>query len=316
MLVSALAVVAELQKLGLELPPQINCFVQSMARLSNTLSEMNTIINQTSELLDAADGYIRQGPAPQRDELDLLGMALDFRNTPEGKAPVADDQSVVGLAKDGKNIPISAFCHRLTDSVGFGGFSLEDGETFQDGGDYHTRVMNRVLNAAEPVAEARKLADMFKMHADAEHNENSQVYVELVDEAIAKLDTDLAAADTQEKKNAAVKAFATTYGKSLQKVMEGIQTIEGGLVYMRTFESVEAPSSFANAVMTTIMDNFDALSDTFEDSRTRLIADVFSITSNELKTGWFAGEATRVQAVKDDALKMAGDNSYQIDIGV
>ena len=68
--------------------------------------------------------------------------------------------------------------------------------------------------------------------------------------------------------------------------------------------------------MTTIMDNFDALSATFEDSRTRLMADVFSITSNELKTGWFAGEATRVQAVKDDALKMAGDNSYQIDIGV
>ena len=310
------AAVAELQKLGLELPPQINCFVQSMARLSNTLSEMNTIINQTSELLDAADGYIRQGPAPQRDELDLLGMALDFRNTPEGKAPVADDQSVVGLAKDGKNIPISAFCHRLTDSVGFGGFSLEDGETFQDGGDYHTRVMNRVLNAAEPVAEARKLADMFKTHADAEHNESSQVYIDLVDEAIVKLEKDLDAADTQEKKTAAVKAFATTYGKSLQKVMEGIQTIEGELVYMRTFESVEAPSSFANAVMTTIMDNFDALSDTFEDSRTRLMADVFSITSNELKTGWFAGEATRVQAVKDDALKMAGDNSYQIDIGV
>ena len=71
-------------------------------------------------------------------------MALDFRNTPEGKVPVEDDQAVVGLAKDGKNIPISAFCHRLTDSVGFGGFSLEDGETFQDGGDYHTRVMNRV----------------------------------------------------------------------------------------------------------------------------------------------------------------------------
>ena len=43
---------------------------------------------------------------------------------------------------------------------------------------------------------------------------------------------------------------------------------------------------------------------------------MFSITSNELKTGWFAGEATRVKAVKDDALKMAGDNSYQIDIGV
>ena len=310
------AAVAELQKLGLELPPQINCFVQSMARLSNTLSEMNTIINQTSELLDAADGYIRQGPAPQRDELDLLGMALDFRNTPEGKMPVADDQSVVGLAKDGKDIPISAFCHRLTDDVGFGGFSLEDGTTFKPGGEYHGRVMDRILNAEDSVAEARKLADMFKTHADAEHNESSQIYVDLVDEAIAKLQTDLAAADTPEKKSAAAKAFASTYGTSLQKVMESIQQMEGGLVYMRTFESVEAPSSFANAVMTTIMDNFDALSDTFAESQGRLIKDVFMITSGELGVKFWAGEATRVQAVKDDALKMAGDNSYQIDIGV
>ena len=310
------AAVAELQKLGLELPPQINCFVQSMARLSNTLSEMNTIINQTSELLDAADGYIRQGPAPQRDELDLLGMALDFRNTPEGKAPVADDQSVVGLAKDGKNIPISAFCHRLTDDTGFGGFSLEDGTTFKPGGEYHGRVMDRILNAQDSVAEARKLADMFKTHADAEHNESSQIYVDLVDEAIAKLQTDLAAADTPEKKSAAAKAFASTYGTSLQKVMESIQQIEGSLVYMRTFESVEAPSSFANAVMTTIMDNFDALSDTFAESQGRLIKDVFMITSGELGVKFWAGEETRVQAVKDDALKMAGDNSYQIDIGV
>ena len=30
----------------------------------------------------------------------------------------------------------------------------------------------------------------------------------------------------------------------------------------------------------------------------------------------FASEATRVKAVKNDALKMAGDDSYQIDIGV
>jgi len=243
-------------------------------------------------------------------------MALDFRNTPEGKAPVADDQSVVGLAKDGKDIPISAFCHRLTDSVGFGGFSLEDGETFQEGGDYHSRVTNRVLNAAKPVEEARKLADMFKTHADAEHNESFRVYIELVDEAIAKLDTGLAAADTQEKKTAAVKAFASAYGKSLQKVLEGIQTIEGGLVYMRTFESVEAPSSFANAVMTTLMDNFDALSDTFADSQGQLIIDVVSITSGELGLKFWAGQEARVQAVKDDAFKMAGDNSYQIDIGV
>jgi hypothetical protein len=36
----------------------------------------------------------------------------------------------------------------------------------------------------------------------------------------------------------------------------------------------------------------------------------------ELGLGLFAGEQTIVKAVKDDALKMAGDDSYQIDIGV
>ena len=47
------AAIVELQKLGLELPPQINCFVQSMARLANTVSEMNSILNQTRTLLDS-----------------------------------------------------------------------------------------------------------------------------------------------------------------------------------------------------------------------------------------------------------------------
>ena len=48
------AAVVELQKLGLELPPQINCFILSLVRLSNTVAEINTIM--TTELA-AANGY-------------------------------------------------------------------------------------------------------------------------------------------------------------------------------------------------------------------------------------------------------------------
>ena len=310
------AAVAELQKLGLELPPQINCFVQSMARLSNTLAEMNTILNQTSELLDAADGYIRQGPAPVRDELDILGMALDFRTSPEGKVLVDDDESVVGLQKAGKDVQITAFCHHLT-VEGFGEFSLEDdGMTFKAGGKYHSKVMERISNAADPVAEAQKLLEMLEGHADAEHNEAIKTYLEVLKESFTKFKTDFTAAATPEEKSAAVQAFATQYGLLISRIFESIQQVEGDLVHMRTFESAEAPRSFANAIMTTLLDNFDALETTFADSSVALKADVYKITSGELNVGWLAGAGARVQAIKDDAVKMAGDDSYQIEIGV
>ena len=310
------AAVVELQKLGLELPPQINCFVQSMARLSNTLSEMNTIINQTSTLLDAADGYIKDGPAPQRDELDILGMALDFRTSPEGKVLVEDDEGIVGLEKGGKDVQISAFCHHLS-AEGFGGFSFEDDfATFSPGGEYHGKVVDRLLNSADPVEEARKLIAMLESHADAEHNESMQTYIDVVNEAAAKLQTDLAAADTPQKKTAAVKDFATTYGRAITPMFSTFQEVEGRLVYMRTFESVEAPTSFAKAIVTTLMENFDTLNTTFAESSVRIKSDVYFITSNELNAGWFAGEAERVQVIQNDAEKMAGDGSYQIDIGV
>ena len=41
--------------------------------------EMNTILNQANELMEAADDYVSAPPDPPRDELDILGMAMDFR---------------------------------------------------------------------------------------------------------------------------------------------------------------------------------------------------------------------------------------------
>ena len=152
------AVVSELQKLGLELPPQINCFVQSMARLANTISEMNTIINQTRALIDTVDGYVRPGPAPQRDELDLLGIALDFRTSAEGQVRVDDDNETLSYHHpDGTPFQISAFLHHLG-TEGFGGFSFEDAP-FQTNGAYYNKVLARLTNAQDPAEEARKLTD-------------------------------------------------------------------------------------------------------------------------------------------------------------
>jgi len=308
------AAVTELQKLGIELPPAINCFVQSMARLSNTMVEMNTILNQASELLEAANGYVSAPPDPPRDELDILGMAMDFRASPEGKVLVDDDETVVGLQKGGKDVPISAFCHHLS-AEGFGEYSIEEG-ALNPGGSYYTRFVNRVQNAADPAVEARNLRDMLRANVDTERDKLLGTWLIEVDTALATFETEIAAADTDEKKTAAVKKYASQYCSMVKQIFQTIQNSEGQLVHMRTFESVEKPSSFANAIMTTLMNKFDLLSNTFADSKTRLMADVYTITSSELKAGWFADEDTRVKAIKDDALKMAGDDSYQVDIGV
>ena len=338
------AAVSELQKLGLELPPQINCFVQSMARLSNSLSEMNTIVNQTSLLLEAADDYVNPNPPPQqRDELDILGMAFDYRTTAEGRTKVADDNNAAGVTVDGKPVDISSFFHRMTDDVGFGGISFS-GEDLMTGGAYYKKVLDRLTKADDTLAEVRKLNSMLRANLDVEHNDGfaqrmdileGELYKKLEDELKAAEEASKAKADKKDgeqqktdpekadgepvktpTKEDAIKHFAMQYTSAVKYFASAVQNNEELFVTMRTYETVEKPSSFANAVMTTMMDNFDALSDTFADSQGRLIADVFSITSGELNTGIFAGTEKRVQAIKDDALKMAGDNSYQVDIGV
>ena len=133
---------------------------------------------------------------------------------------------------------------------------------------------------------------------------------------LEKLRTGLAAAQTPDAKAKALKDYAASYTRAVKAVMDGIVENEQQLVSMRTFETTQKPASFANAVMSTLMDNFDALSTTFANSKAKLMIDVKAISMKELGLGLFAGEQTIVKAVKDDALKMAGDDSYQIDIGV
>jgi hypothetical protein len=314
------AAVSELQKLGIELPPAINCFVQSMARLSNTLSEMNTIINQTSVLLETADDYVRQGPAPERDELDILGMAFDFRSSAEGKVPVEDDESVVGLTKNNVPVPISAYTHALT-VEGFGGHSIEGG-ALGPGGSYHNLVKNRIATAQNPVEGAKGVIGILKAHLTAGHiaASNGSFIETLEKDAIQTLSTDLAAADTPEKRAAAISAFAMQYCSMIKLIFSSMQESEGTLVTMRTFESVEGPSSFANAALTTLMDQLDAMmGTTFASVKGDLIKDILAIGDKDLKLSYWSMMTDQegvIRKIKEDSFKMAGDNSYQVDIGV
>ena len=308
------AVVSELQKLGLELPSQINCFVQSMARLANTISEMNTIINQTRALIDTVDGYVRPGPAPQRDELDLIGIALDFRTSAEGQVLVDDDNTQLNWGKaDGTPFQISTYLHHLG-AEGFGGFSFEDKPFQTPNGAYYKKVLERVTNAQNPAEEARKLTDMFAASADIEHNKLNEPYLLTLNEAVEKINN----AKTEDEKTAAVKSFAVEYATSISPVLQVMENTENSLAELRSLEDAGKiqPKSFASALMGILMDNFDALSGTFADSTGRLLVDVKSISMHELGLGLFSGQQATIDAIKKDARDMPGENSYQVDIGV
>ena len=308
------AAIVELQKLGLELPPQINCFVQSMARLANTVSEMNSILNQTRTLLDSADGYQLAGPAPERDPLDLMGMASDFRASQEGQVRVDDDLSQLDVSHaDGTPFQVSTFTHHLG-SEGFGGFTYDDGATFQSGGKYFNAVLDRVTNAANPAQAARELTDMVAQNSDVEHNPGIMDYLNPVLEDIPLIEK----AGTEQEKADAIKLFTTHFCRVNKTLLDLMATNEGHVAELRALEETGniQPKTFASALMGILMDNFDVLETTFAKDVGQLKKDVYFITSGELKAGWFAGEQTRVNVIKEDARKMPGENSYQVDIGV
>ena len=261
---------------------------------------------------------------------------------------MAGDNTAAGVTVNGKPVDISSYFHRLTDDVGFGGISFSNNANMMDGGAYYNKVLDRLMKADDPLAEARNLNDMFKANLDIEHNAVFAQRVELLEgKFYAKLEDDLNAAakaakaktdkkDDQQQKtdleNAngkpvkpmtredAIRNFALQYTSAVKNIIDEIQNNEEQFVTMRTYETVEKPSSFANAVMTTLMDQLDAMMDTtFASVKGDLIKDILSIGGKELNLNYwsmFTDQEGVITKIKEDSFKMAGDNSYQVDIGV
>lgn len=70
------AILSELQKLGLELPPQINCFIQSMTRMQNMFAETNALLSEIKAGFGAftKDGKYMAAAAIEQD--DIIGVRL------------------------------------------------------------------------------------------------------------------------------------------------------------------------------------------------------------------------------------------------
>ena len=298
-----------------------------MVRLQNTVSEMNTILNQAKALLDATNGLTR---APKvRDELDILGKVFDYACSPDGKKLVDNEDRL--------------FNHRMEKITGFakfmyseeiGGRNLVHSDYYTRDGEYGKKVVARLAGSNDPIAEAGKLIDMLRANTDPENILADNANLSNLDKHFAKFKKDYAAADTPEKKTAAINQFADDYGGVIASLMCGIQNSE--LLIATT--KIEPPHTFASAIMGTLFLNYGAVNTMMEqnfsdEERSKLRSDVLSIATGELEVskaslvgsglGSLFGigkgpspEELVINAIVKDTMKNAGDDSYQVDIGV
>jgi hypothetical protein len=269
-----------------------------MARLANSITEMNTIMKQYKALLDAANGYTLVGPAPKRDELDVIGKAFDFFATEDAKKMVANNDRL------GNGLPdeITAFHKFLMDN--------------KPGDAYRSRVANRLLDAADPKAEAQRLVEMLSRHLDAERNINNQVAKENIDRALEDFRREV---DENGGANriAAIAKFAIAYVN--QGVIPTFQAVRDAMDYVARTE-INPPKTFASALVNLLLDNFDAMQGVFNMADgLKIYTDAKIIAMNELGKHIWSSKETVMEAMKDDARNTAADtdtSSYRIDIGV
>ncbi len=298
------AAVVELQKLGLELPPQINCFIQSMVRLSNTVTEMNTIMNQCKAMVEATKTLTM--PARERDELDYVGQVFDVYATEDGKKMVP--------AAPGAKKMVPMYMKELI-SERMGGPMKFGCKLFAPGGEYTLKVESRLLGAQDPVAEAQKIVDTLAGHGDREHNIQAEGILRPLEEGFAKFKEDIKAADTDEKRAAAIKEFSVIFAAKELDMLNAMQ-----MGFMVAGEgNLEAPASFASAITKILVNNYDALGATLSGGEALTLGkDASNIAYNELGVGYWASfspESVK-KAIVDDSGKMGGDNDYRVDIGV
>ena len=313
------AAIVELQKLGLELPPQINCFIQSLVRLSNTITEINTIVNQADALSETARNLDVPAP-PERDELDYLGRAFDLFASPAGRAPVLSrslpDGTLVPVAPDAPHEPgdrMRPGWDVLLRSPAFGSGNKNETNVFKPGQDYSNKVFARLDGAQDPAAEAAKLVAAFERNADGAHNAFGAAYAEGARTSLAALRAALQAAGGDAgRKAAALRAFADAFAE-----VEGrmLRLFDANL---RTPPAKTPPTAFAGAITDVLFDNFTVLKDAlgFIDGLA-MYGNVHNIVNNELhvQVGYRDSDGL-VDAIKQNAQEVRGDKDYAIDIGV
>ncbi len=296
---------SELQKLGLELPPQINCFVQSMMRLQNSIAEMNTIINQCNKVYDAVNNFRIPSDKVITDELDLYGQVLTYSQTEEGQTIIED------FDDDDLKIKIPKFHEKITAVCGNGA------PTFRRGGDYYNKVLKVMSEATNPIEGAEKMQALLLKHLDLNYSDTDMGLRDNLNNAMERLKNSLeTAGDNTDLKQKAIAVYTGAFCDCQRYAINNLSTDN-------LDTKTESPASFANVIMKTFFDDVDVamdiISKKFESDSSTLQESVRKEGANlgfGIKQFFTEGIEGLLKRFQDSSMKMGGDNSYQIDIGI
>ena len=320
----------ELQKLGLELPPQINCFVQSMTRFQNTIAEMNTILRQTGTVID----MLKEGPAPDKippaDPADPLGEVLALSTTPEGKAMVELENDLYdpGAAPDDpdsvKSWTVPAYVAKMVE------YGSPDGPLMDKDGEYQSRLRATIANAPDKPAEVSRIVELAVRHFDPVNLEGLIGQMRGMATTFA---TNWNAAPDDKAKAELIDSFVTLMARTMRQQINGYANSAKDL-YTGTYEQ---PATFAKVVMGTLFNGAAAVQKMFDKNfsatdKAKMLLDATGVATGELNVSkadlaktllpsWMysgpSADEIVLNAIVEDTKNM-GDKkkSYQIDIGI
>ena len=318
---------SELQKLGLEMPPQINCFVQSMTRFQNTMAEMNAILNQTKAAIDVlADLPPLEGQPPERDPFDFLGRMVDLQRSPEGRVPVqtVDEFDEPKVDEKGDPVMVPSYVMRMME------LGATEGVLDEENGPEHRKLADALRAAPDKIAKVRSVVAEFNAHFDPV---NSAQLIGDMNRTAEAFERSWNAATTDEERDRVIVDFTWNHLKNVRGVISG----QGSSANRFHTGKYDAPTTFANVVMGALFTGADVAQKMFDDNFTTLEKAKIGLAAGAIATGelgvrtadmvrsalpaWLRGDAPDTEtlvmnAIVEDAQKMGGDKSYKIDIGI
>ena len=314
---------------------------------ANAVGAFKFWISNTQDKLTKASDYLRQAtkawfynailktvnnleiPAPpDRDELDYVGRLFDAYATSAGRAAAAvryrkNPDGSFAPVLPGQEGPEDKRCSRyklLMMSPEFGAPDSRKSAVFKENGDYTNKVLARVNGAADPLAEAEKLAMNLVGNAYADHDGAAAAGAQKAVTALARLRIAFAAAgDDAAKKSAAIRAFAIDFADAQGRVLHATRQ---NLTDTANVRETEPPSTFASGITDILFDNFRVVSSALGGDSGTIVSDARRIAVDELHADISENAFTLfaiptiVNAIQEDAEGAGDDNSYKINIGI
>ncbi len=298
---------SELQKLGLELPPQINCFVQSLARIQNAVTEMNIVLNRCIRAREAIQNMdLKPG---ERDELDLLGKLSDAVRQKDGRQPEKGGAPGTPAWKE-QHILSKLKAENVTEVSKLSTFSPE--------GEFCRKLTERISSSTDQAGEVRKLTAMLLANLGKQDSEARDMINAATEDFIS---VHASTQSTPEEKKAATDSYVRAHAAAVAGTMQKIKNSDDTL-YLERMRSMTHPATFASVVMSTLFALSDAtqnmMKDSFKTNMGDLLAAYNGIASRDLHLGIFErlSQDKVTAALQNNVNSMGGDQSYQLDIGI